>query len=1131
MAKHDVSAELADDGFLVSLTRSGVFGLGRKLVPVEDWSPELHPVVGFLRLLLENDAAVGHADGVSVSHETIACMPPSETALLGLPRHCPYSLQLAAVGAISESGFSVKTIWIDGTSGEVGGLKRTGTLLENVAERFLVGEPLFGLLSAVDSLNHLGSAPISPATLDARMVQFDRLKLALRLVTGDVRADQYLDKLTIHHATGLAIEPREGAADLFQPILFGDKPNPAASPENEEAVTERQALLPSDHALKFRTVLFPHQGARSHYRLADGVYAVVDAPVVAAMRVVERVNGSGAATRAAFRANPRSFLVEEIEKAGGSGDILCDSPIVREPMEYGERVLGVRQWDGIKLSFSVPVYHNWFPQEGEDIETYTIDVPGASCPLVVRRDQVVDLRTEMERARAAGSETVQFKGASFPLTPEVEQAVSGLAGQVTPPPTPTDKSSQPDLKVPGKLLVLRAAENEEDLLYNSQLRDPAGTLAKTYADADLRTPPMPHQVEGITWLRNCFLSGMPGVLLADDMGLGKTFQVLAFLHWLRANEQGDRRPILVVAPKKLLGVWREEILTHLGSTGLGTPVLAYDEHLRGLKVETGKDGQLGRHTLDVAQLRGADWVLTTYETLRDYHFSFGAVRFRVGIYDEAQKMKSMASLVNNAAKCQQPDFTILMTGTPIENTVMDLWTLLDVAWPGFLRMSGKEFNNTYGKEPSAEILTQLKARLIEPTVIGDRECPPVLLRRFKSTTLTGLPKKSEIPWREVMSAEQVKVYDAVVADQQARRMPALQALQALRAAAFHPELRMPGSTKDHEHLIQVSARFRALFKILDQAFKAGERVLVFVDLHRAQTLLVELIRSRYGLKDHPRIVNGDTATKALDVIKAEFQAGRGFAVLLLGPRSAGFGLTLTAANHVVHLNRWWNPAVEDQCSDRVYRLGQDKDVSIHIPIAIHPGLKEGSFDVVLHDMLTRKRALSAEIVVPTVMTDGDRDEMYSKLLGGSPSARGSLARLDTMGWKEFEDWTADQFVEAGYQHHSTPKSGDKGADIILRPPPRSVARGVICQCKHRSLGEGVVDEGAVEDVLRARPVYGAKYGWLLDPVLVAVTNGSFTPAALRTAKAKGVLTVDRANVDDLARFSSRLLSENLATTA
>jgi SNF2 family DNA or RNA helicase len=188
---------------------------------------------------------------------------------------------------------------------------------------------------------------------------------------------------------------------------------------------------------------------------------------------------------------------------------------------------------------------------------------------------------------------------------------------------------------------------------------------------------------------------MPGVLLADDMGLGKTFQVFAFLYWLRLHEATDDRPILVVAPAKLLQEWQEQIGIHLPPGALGRPVLGYDRGLREIAVERGQETELGRETLDVERLRQADRVLTTYETLRDHQFSFARVRFRVAVFDEAQKIKSGASMLNHAAKAQQPDFVILMTGTPIENSTMDLWTLLDVAWPGFLGVSGKDFVAEY----------------------------------------------------------------------------------------------------------------------------------------------------------------------------------------------------------------------------------------------------------------------------------------------------------------------------------------------------------------------------------------------------------------------------------------------------
>lgn len=1124
MARHVITAVPVDGGFRFDLTRLGTLGLGRKTIPFSNWDAELHPAVGLLKLMFDNDAARERDGGAYVDDDIIASMPSSDTAMLSLPPRCPHALHLEGVGALTDPDFNVRVSWLAHDGNTVVGLRRQGVLLESVVDRFLLAEPLYSVLVEIKRLNELQIAS-GRTTLDARMVQFDRLKMALAGATGDVHADTYLDRLTIHHATGIAIEPKATGIDYFEPVLFGDAPPPPdASPENEEVSVVRRPLLPDEHDRKFRSILFPKQGSRTHYRFAEGVYAVVDAPVEAALRVVERVNAADAATRAAFRADPRSFLTEAIEEAGGSGDVVCEGAVMRAVTDYGERVLGIHEWDGTSLSFKVPVYRKWFPDEDEANGVYTIELPGALLPLVVRQDEVAALRDAVDAARMEDRQDLSFNGRTYPVTADLQDTISKLVGLAIPRLAAKPSKDGPQK---AKLLVLRVAENEEDLSFNARLRDPEGSLARVRAEPPLATKPLPHQVDGVAWLRLAFLSGMPGVLLADDMGLGKTFQVLAFLHWLRRNEGSEKRPILVVAPKKLLDVWRDEIKQHLGAEGLGRPVLVYDEHVGRLKVASGKDGGLGRHTLDVATLREADWVLTTYETMRDYHISFAAVRFRIGIYDEAQKMKSMASLINNAAKGQQPDFTILMTGTPIENSVMDLWTLLDVAWPGFIPMSGKEFASAYGEKVTPERLAELKARLVEPVTVGDRRCPPIMLRRFKTDVLVGLPRKTERIWREEMSAEQTRAYDAVLADQKARSTTALQAIQALRSAAFHPGLRMPSSSAEHAAIIAASARFRSLFRILDDAHAAGERVLVFVDLHLGQRVLSELIRHRYRMPRHPQVINGDTATKALNQIKDDFQLGTGFNVLLLGPRSAGFGLTLTSANHVVHMNRWWNPAVEDQCSDRVYRMKQTRDVFIHLPIAVHPRLGDASFDVVLNGMLEEKRGLSRDIVVPTVLTESDFRRMFTSMMDGASAPDAVLDQVDLMGWQAFEAWTAESFSLAGYQPYVTPRSGDGGADILLRPPLGN-ARPVICQCKHRALG-GRTDEQAVQDVLRARTAYSGKYPWLKDPTLLVVTNGRMAVAATSLATEHHVTIVDRSRLAGLVAMAGEMARGSYGT--
>jgi HJR/Mrr/RecB family endonuclease/superfamily II DNA or RNA helicase len=1117
MTKHELIWQSSGEGISFHVNRIGLFKRNRQPIARHSWQTGMHPAIGFLTMLLEQEAAEEHGEGALVPHATIACLSASETGSLGLPQHCPYALHLKHRGGISDPSFRIEVSWLtkDGTA--AAGLRRTGVLLESVAECFLVAEPIFSLLDQVEQLNEL---PVfsEGAALDARMVQLDRVKTSLCRATGDVTADPYLSSITIHHATGLAVEPAVGASDYFEPLLYGDVPQrPFAELTQDEVTAEREPLLPEAHAAKFRTVLFANQGGRSHYRLDQGVYVVADAPVAAALRVVEKVNRSDASTRATFRTNPRAFLTEAIEEAGGTGDVLCGST-VEDAMNYGERVLGVREWNGITLSFKLPVYRNWFPDgDGGEEEIFTIRLRDDVPPLVVRASEVGDLRDAIEEARVQGVSHVNFQGRDIQLLPDLEETVAKLRGLVSPPPR---EGSKPEPDPPASLFVLHAAQNAEDLQFNARMRDPEGDLARGVGEMTLPTTPLPHQKDGISWLQRAYLCGMPGVLLADDMGLGKTFQVLAFLHWMRRNSRSER-PILLVAPKKLLENWRDEIAQHLGPAGLGSrAVLAYDQHLRTLKCRPEKEGQIGASTLNVEALSKADWVLTTYDTLRDYHFSFGRVRFQAAIYDEAQKIKSLTTRSSNAAKCQQADFTVMMTGTPIENTVADLWSLLDTAWPGFLGMSAKEFVKTYEDSPSQDQIQALRRQLIESTEIDGRHCEAVMLRRFKADTLEGLPQKVERIHTQVMSAEQARVYDAVLASKRAKRTTALQALQEIRKVAFHPNLRLPSSPAEHESIIAASARFTLLFRVLDDVHRKGERVLVFVDSHLGQRVLSEIIRHRYRLPRHPQLINGDTQTKAISRIKSDFQSGRDFDVLLLGPKSAGVGLTLTAANHVVHMERWWNPAVEDQCSDRIYRIGQLRDVNIHLPLAVHPTLGDASYDLVLSELLARKRNLSHDIVVATQPTEEEVSEMMSTVINGVWLGD-ELDRLDTMGWKQFEEWTAEQFRRAGFQTFTTPSSGDGGADIVLRSPPGTAVRPIICQCKHRALS-GSTGAEAVHDVIRAKASYSRKYQWLQDPLLLTITNGHASLAARRLAAEHKVLIADRAVLPDLPAIAEAM---------
>jgi hypothetical protein len=374
-----------------------------------------------------------------------------------------------------------------------------------------------------------------------------------------------------------------------------------------------------------------------------------------------------------------------------------------------------------------------------------------------------------------------------------------------------------------------------------------------------------------------------------------------------------------------------------------------------------------------------------------------------------------------------------------------------------------------------------------------------------------------------MPPSQTKAYDAVLTEMQAGRQKPLAALQSLRQVCLHPEMRAPRDAADRKALIDGSARFKALFKGLREAKERNQGVLVFVDIRKAQDMLQIMIRDELGLARMPEVINGNTSSAAVADIKTRFQAGRGFGVLLLGPRSAGFGLTLTRATQVFHLNRWWNPAVEDQCSDRTHRKGQSHDVTIHLPIARHPRLGDESFDLILDGLLNFKRDQSRRIIVPSCMNENELAEFFARLTrGGNGGVRDILDDLDHKDWRSFENWVATRFQAAGWQVNHTPTSGDGGADVICRHPRGG--RPVVIQVKHRQMGVGSVDEGAVQQVASAPSRY-RRIAWLNEPTLLAVSNGKFELRARTLAVQSQVRVIDRSEVTNLEAIARTLLGQ------
>jgi hypothetical protein len=481
-----------------------------------------------------------------------------------------------------------------------------------------------------------------------------------------------------------------------------------------------------------------------------------------------------------------------------------------------------------------------------------------------------------------------------------------------------------------------------------------------------------HQMEGVARLQALFRLGPKhcrGVILADDMGLGKTLQLLTVI--AEAFEQDpELEPALVVAPVSLLENWEEEIgkFFQRGSLTVRT---AYGESLRSWRVpKESIDAQL--HAEGLVKFLRAGWtdgvriVLTTYETLRDLEFSFAERKWSIMVCDEAQKIKNPNALVTRAAKKQNVRFRVACTGTPVENSLVDLWCLFDFIQPGFLGALSA-FGELY-RRPIEARTEQERQRVEELRA----KIAPQIIRRTKAEVMADLPKKLEHHSLVPISAFQRSLYTEAI-QQFKNRSTATNApikhhlglLQYLRGICTDPDgPSLVGLSWPPIKEYQAKApKLQWLLGILEEVRTRQEKAIVFCEFRAIQRLLRHYIEE--ALHYTADIINGDTETNRSSSesrhkrLKA-FQATAGFGVIILSPVAVGFGVNVQAANHVIHYTRTWNPAKEDQATDRAYRIGQEKDVMVYYPILHAPDFI--TFDVRLDELLKRKRELAQDML-------------------------------------------------------------------------------------------------------------------------------------------------------------------------
>ncbi len=1092
------------DGLVV---RMGGDPGGDPALPVSEWTAYVTAAsgAGTLIRLRDEGSAIETDDGraLLIGWPSVAGLTLDELHRIGLPDAVPYALEIVASGAIHDADFEIHYGFL--TNGRrVLGARREGAWLRVADDDFVLLDPLYVIADAIDRFNRAEGAD-----LEARMLRWGRI--AERLPEDSV-VDGHLRGLNIVVASSFELVPffDDDGGPNFDPVV-GRREIRITDAGTEEQVFARS--LPAARQREFARRFRDLSRVKHRYAVGGGAYVVLTPDVERVLGAVRRAQAGTATERRDFLRDVSGYLRGALD---GVGDERTNVDSVFSDIGLSDRVRGVGIWIDRALPWIKSAAEPWLPPEELGLRIGSQIVPLAPDDLPGLLDEV---RTAVER----GGPTVRVgNDIDLPADPTTIDAIEGLIRRTVPVERPT-RGRDPSMGGDGDGSdgadhVLLVVDNLETLQFHRERRKRAPGISTV--TPNLRTVLLPHQQECVAWLKGHWDAGSWGALLADDMGLGKTLEALAFLSCLKAyavTEGLAPRPTLVVAPTGLLHNWLEEHDKHLAEAGLGGAVEAHGAGLRQLRTganttgnELGSDPPLPK--LNVDTLAEAEWVLTTYETLRDYQHSFGRVRWRAAVFDEAQKIKNPSARLTDAALAMNVDFALLMTGTPVENRPADVWSMLDRAEPGKFGTL-KDFSRRYeaGGEDGDSALAKLHREL---TV---ESAPALMLRRLKEDHLSGLPDKQVHRHVVEMPSLQAERYEGfVLQGRQDRSM--LQTLHQLRSISLHPAA---PTDSDPDRYIQESARLSKTFAILETIAQRHEKALLFVEAREMQDFLIVALRRHFRLLDDVLVVNGAVSGATRKARVDTFQARRGFDVMVLSPRAGGVGLTLTAANHVIHLSRWWNPAVEDQCTDRVFRIGQQRLVHVYLPLARHPSFGEYSFDLKLDSLMERKRERNRRVLAPTATTGGDVNDLYRSTMTvarGSrvPDTPEAQIDFDLLEPDAFEAWVLRQLAEAGYDTRRTPRSGDRGADGLAMSRVGDNQHTIIVQCKHTQ-PEAKCGRAAVEEVVSAILQYKIRG----IPIPIVVTNAAdFTADAKRLARRERVQLLARGDLSRLRTWRS-----------
>ena len=1060
-----------------------------------------------LQMLQEQGLAELIANGFLIETGDAVRLEDTFRRLLQIPDPWPGRFELDVTGHTTSNYFQLQLILVD--------------LLGNKLQHFDLKGPLLYL---TDTEVYLPN--------EEQWMAFDTV-LKHKVINVQER-DEYsnlvaISKLQKAKDTGLEIDLRHfGTLEATEPEGVSVSVN-LDQDGNAELIPAFKDISPDD--VKSRLQQLNKEGQQS-FRVKGKILLMDEKRLAAVQEIIKKRHISKEHVPVFFK-TPTAYL---------------DASLVDLDMGFSLRVQGVQEFTHAYFGETDETGINWL-----DTHTETIFAPSNIGRIINDEETLQRFEDKVDAAWKTGAGQCIFDKKLFDISDKetIQKVIAETRKKITErqQETITDdaKANEEGNKVS---VAIEIAKNDIDRDFGDEQKID-DVLYRDEPDWQIyKRQPFKYQDRGIRWILglSCHTFaiesedlGKFGSLLADDMGLGKTYMSLVAVNEYLKQAEGknvekEPGPVLVVAPLGLLDNWKDEVEKTFSESPFNSIIRLQADadlkqyRLQGTRRETiqNLDVELEeiRYALKVGKEFGVErldlpkrLVLTTYQTLRDYQFSLARIDWSIIIFDEAQNIKNPNSLSTVAAKALKARFKLIATGTPVENSLADFWCLMDTAKPGHLG-AYQDFRANYIKPIlQAEDEDKPKVRL----GIGKRlrhDVGALMLRRVKEEQLEGLPKKTIFTGGRkskytkcldvlhcTMTERQCQSYDTIIQlvkeqqDSGEAGNPVLSGLHRLRDVSLHPGLvegdGLPTPTNRHNALeiINESGKLQGLIKLLYKIQERQEKVIIFVINRNLQAFLKAALGNIFDRQIS--VINGDTkavAKKQSDQTRRslirDFEQEQGFSIIIMSPLAAGTGLTIVGANNVVHLERHWNPAKEAQATDRVYRIGQEKEVNVYIPVLHHPVGDVTSFDLNLDQLLNMKTALKDAVITPEEV---DPHALGNRLFGANQPTGDTSSHvyipdaLKNLSWQKFEAFIAELLSRHYKGEVMLTKDGaDKGADVVVKG-----IKNVLVQVKHVTDGR-LNSEMPLREIFAAKQPYAQATGIQFDELIVATNANKIT---------------------------------------